>query len=277
MTHGKVPVVFGAVVALSLIGGGCATKKHVREAIAPVQNQVNDIDKQTKENHQAIGDLDRQVATADEKAVDAGKRAAAAAEAASSANNAAVQARQQADSATSAAQQAQQGVSKLDQTMQTSFQNLDNYKLVTTEHVYFRTGASSLSKEDEEKLAAAVQNVGTAKGYLIEVEGFADRTGDKAYNRELSRRRADAVVHYLTVEHNVPLRGIRQLGVGSDFPNADNSTRAARKENRRVDVKIYTLDLTGSSQALNQSSPAPGDRNSASTADVKNAPAPPQQ
>jgi len=147
MRQGKASAVFGAVVALSLIGGGCATKKHVQEAIAPVQNQVNDVEKQTKENHQAIGDLDRQVATADEKATDAGKRAGEAAEAANKANQAAAQAAQQAEQARLAGQRAQDGVSKLDDTMQTSFQNLDNYKLVSTEHVYFRVGASKSARK----------------------------------------------------------------------------------------------------------------------------------
>ena len=75
--------------------------------------------------------------------------------------------------------------------------------------------------------------------------GFADRTGSKAYNLELARRRADAVVRYLSVDKNIPLRDIRMLGVGSEFPNADNKTRAARKENRRVDVKIYALNISG--------------------------------
>ena len=253
MTLGKVHAGFGTIVALSLLGGGCATKKHVREAIAPVQTQVDDVDKRTKENHQAIGDLDRQVATADEKATDAGRRADAAAQSANNANSAALQARQQADTANAAALQAQQGVSKLDQSVQTSFSNLDNYKLVRTEHVYFRVGAATLGKEDQEKLDAAVQNLANVKNSIIEVEGFADRTGDKTYNRELSRRRADAVVHYLAVEHNLPLRGIREVGAGSDFPGADNSNRAARKENRRVDIRVYSLDLSGTSQALNQS------------------------
>jgi outer membrane protein OmpA-like peptidoglycan-associated protein len=253
MTQGKVQAGFGAIVALSLLGGGCATKKHVREAIAPVQTQVNDVDKRTKENHQAIGDLDRQVATADEKAVDAGKRADAAAQSANTANSAALQARQAADTANSAAQQAQTGLTKLDQNVQTSFSNLDNYKLVRTEHVYFKVGVSNLSKEDQETLDSAVQNMGNTKNCIIEVEGFADRTGDKAMNRELSRRRADAVVHYLAVEHNIPLRGIREVGAGADFPGADNSNRAARKENRRVDIRVYSLDLTGTSQAQNQS------------------------
>jgi outer membrane protein OmpA-like peptidoglycan-associated protein len=90
------------------------------------------------------------------------------------------------------------------------------------------------------------------KGYIVEVAGYADRTGDMAYNRELSRRRAEAVVHYLSVEHNVPLRTIREVGAGSDFPDADNKTREARKENRRVDIKIYSLELNG--QVSTQSS-----------------------
>jgi outer membrane protein OmpA-like peptidoglycan-associated protein len=65
------------------------------------------------------------------------------------------------------------------------------------------------------------------------------------------------VVHYLAVEHNVPLRAIRELGAGSDFPDANNKTRAARKENRRVDVKIYGLDLNGSAPTQSSLSPRP--------------------
>ncbi len=254
----------GAIAVLSLVGAGCATKKHVREAIAPVQNQVNqtqtqvgELQKQTAEHKQAIGDLDRQVATADEKAVDAGRRAAEAASAAAKANSAATEAAQRADSANSLAQQAQQGVSKLDSRLETSLNNLDNYKLASTQQVYFGFNKSVLSKEEQAKLDDAIQKVGGMKNYLIEVEGYADRSGDKAYNRELSRKRADAVVHYLAVEHNIPLRSIRELGVGADFPEADNKTRAARKENRRVDVKVYTLDLSGQASAdLNNRPPA---------------------
>jgi len=251
------PVFLGVLSAISLASVGCATKKHVREAIAPVQNQVNQtqsqvntLQKQTDENKQSIGDLDRQVATADEKAVDAGKRADAAAEAAAKANTAAAEAAQHADAANSLAQQAQQGVARLD----TSFQNLDNYKLVSTEQVHFAVNKSVLTKDEIAKLDDAIQKVSAMKNYVIEVEGFADRTGDRTYNRELSRKRADAVVHYLAVEHNIPLRSIRELGVGADFPDADNKTRAARKENRRVDVKIYQLDLTGQATATAQAS-----------------------
>jgi outer membrane protein OmpA-like peptidoglycan-associated protein len=252
MTLRTTPAFLGALTVLSLASVGCATKKHVREAIAPVQNQVNQtqgqvttLQKQTDEQKQAIGDLDRQVATADEKATDAGRKAAEAAEAAARANSAATEAAQRADAANTLAQTAQQNVSRVD----LKFDNLDNYKLMTTEQVHFGLNKSTLTKDEQAKLDDAVQKIGGMKNYIVEVEGFADRSGDQAYNRELSRKRAEAVVHYLAVDHSIPLRSIRQLGAGSDFPDADNKTREARKENRRVDVKIYTLDLGGQTQS----------------------------
>src|ERR1700730_15143900 len=188
MTLRNTPAV-SALAVLSVLGAGCATKKHVREAIAPVQNQVNqtqgqvtDLQKQSAEHKQAIGDLDRQVATADEKAVDAGKKAAEAADAAAKANSAAVEAAQRADAANAAAQQTSQ---KLD----TSLQNLDNYKLVTTQPVYFGLNRATLAKDEQEKLDEAVQKIASMKMYIVEVEGFAVRGGRCAYNRALSLKR----------------------------------------------------------------------------------------
>ena len=252
-------VFVGALAALSVASVGCATKKHVREAIAPVQNQVNQtqsqvtaLQKQTDDQKQSIGDLDRQVATADEKAVEAGRKAAEAADAAAKANAAATDAAQRADSANNLAQQAQQSAVRVDQKLD----NVNNYKLVDTEQIHFGFNRSNLSKDEQAKLDDAVQKIAGMKNYVLEVQGYADRTGDKGYNRELSRKRADTVVHYLAVEHNIPLRSIRELGVGSDFPDADNKTSAARKENRRVDIKIYTLDLNGSGATAQNSPPS---------------------
>jgi len=260
MSLRNIPAVIGALGVLTIGSVGCATKKHVREAIAPVQNQANQTqaqlgtlqtqtDAHNKQTDQAIGDLDRQVATADEKAADAGKKAAEAAAAAAQANTAAAAAAQQAQAANTLAQQTG---TKLD----TTIQNLDNYKLISTAPVYFGLGKSTIAKDEQAKLDDTAQKLMGMKGYLVEVEGFADRSGNIASNRELARKRADAVVHYLAVEHNIPLRSIRELGVGSDFPDADNKTRAARKENRRVDVKIYSLDISGGGAQASNAAPA---------------------
>ncbi len=258
MITGKAPIVFTAALAAALVGGGCATKKHVREAIAPVQQQVNTVQKQASDNKTAIGDLDRQVSSADEKATDAGKRAGQAMDAANGANQNALQAGQRADAANAAAQQAQSGVASLNR----SLQNLDNYKLIDTKQVFFKTGHYTLDKDAQAELDNALQSLGNMHSYVIEIEGFADHTGNKAMNVELSRKRADSVVRYLTVDHNVPLRDIRTLGIGSDFPNAVNKTRADRRENRRVDIKVYALDMTGgqASATTQNGSPNTADR-----------------
>jgi OOP family OmpA-OmpF porin len=251
------PVLLGAVATLSLLTGACATKKHVREAIAPVQTQVGELQKTTQQQQQAIGDLDRNVSKADEHAMEADRKATAAGQAAQQANQAAQQASQSADRAN---QSAQQAMSRANTIASGIADNLNNYKLLSTEKVYFKVNRSNLSDEDRQKLDAALQQVQNSKNYVIEVEGYTDKTGSKAANLELARRRAEAVVRYLTVDKNVPLRAIHDVGVGSEFPDATNKTRAERKENRRVDVKVYALDLsavTGTSASANMPSQTP--------------------
>jgi len=248
--HFKTPapaLLFG-VAALSLFTGACATKKHVREAIAPVQNQVNEVQKKTESNTAAIGDLDRNVARVDEKAMEADRKATAAAQSADKANQAAGQAQQAADKANGAAQQSMVKATSIDSRVSNLVNNLSNYKLVTTEKVYFRVNHYELTQEEKAKLDQAIQNLENSKNYVIEVAGYTDKTGSKVGNLELSRRRADAVVRYLTIDHNIPLRRVHDVGAGSDFPDAANKTREERKENRRVDVKVYTFDESGGGQ-----------------------------
>jgi outer membrane protein OmpA-like peptidoglycan-associated protein len=246
------PIMLSGVVAFSLITGACATKKYVRNTVSPVQGQLNDVSKQTQENKSSIGDLDRNVARVDEKAMEADKKAVAAAQAAQQAQQAAEQAHNAANTAQQGVQQANQQIASVDQ----KFGNLDNYKLVNTEKVYFKLNRANLDQESKDKLDQAVQSVQNMKGYVIEVEGFTDKTGSRALNLDLARRRAEAVVRYLTVDHNIPLRKIHDIGVGSEFPNANNKTRKDRQENRRVEVRVYSLDITGAGGAAMESSGA---------------------
>lgn len=232
--------VITAVAGLALMSQGClATKKNVQAQIAPVQAQVNAVQKDTVTNKQSIGDLDRTVAGVDEKAAEAGRRAQEAADAAGRATALAQDAGQRAEGARDAANQVG---SRLDQTVA----NLDNYQLTNTSKVYFGFGKSVLTKDEKAKLDQAIQTIASAKNYVIEVEGYTDRTGGKDYNVALSQHRADAVLRYLAV-NNVPPRKIHVIAIGSEDPNAQNKTRADRKENRRVDVRVYSLNLNASS------------------------------
>lgn len=247
----------GACLALCLTGASCATKRHVRESIAPVQdainrarNQVDALQGQLDQNRQRIGGLDRRLATTSEKAAGAGAASGEALETARRAVNTASEAARRADRAGATAQQAQRDLAATNQRINEVVTRLDNYRLAFGEKIYFAFSKSGLTKEERSKLDLAVRRLHGMKNYLVEIEGFADSSGDVRANRELSRKRADAVVHYLVVEQGVPLRSIRELGAGSDFPHADNQTPNARKQNRRVDLKIYSLDLAAPAAAV---------------------------
>jgi OmpA-OmpF porin, OOP family len=116
---------------------------------------------------------------------------------------------------------------------------LDDYVPQDSIAVNFRLGSSILNADAKTKLDAIATKAMNAKGYVLEVTGFADATGNTQRNRALSSRRADAVISYLVENHQIPLRRIvTPYGFGESNPIADNKTREGRAENRRVEVKV---------------------------------------
>jgi len=117
--------------------------------------------------------------------------------------------------------------------------SLDDYEVQKTETVNFRVGSWMLSKEAKATLDDIAAQAKTAKGFVIEVRGFASADGGENSNRILSQKRAEAVMHYLAENHDIPLhRIVMPLGYGEAMPVADNSTRDGRKQNRRTEVSI---------------------------------------
>jgi len=240
---GKASTALASVLLLGIGATGGATKKYVRNTVSPVENRVTANDKKIADHASAISELENGLSKTDEKAMEADRKAVAAGQEAAKANAAAGQANtaagQASQSADSARQLAQNGMTRIGEVVD----NIDNYKLVTTEKVLFPFGKATLSTEAKAQLDAAVTNIASAKNYVLEVQGFTDKVGSPSYNIELSQRRADAVVRYLTVQHQLPIRKISVLGVGSDEPAADNATADGRKQNRRVELKVFALDL----------------------------------
>src|SRR4026209_1000649 len=116
---------------------------------------------------------------------------------------------------------------------------LDDYAPQETAAVNFKTGSSVLSPESKTTLDDIASKALNAKGYVLEVSGFADSRGSVNLNRALSQRRADAVIRYLVENHNIPLRRIiTPYGYGEMNPVAENETREGRAQNRRVEIKL---------------------------------------
>jgi outer membrane protein OmpA-like peptidoglycan-associated protein len=175
--------------------------------------------------------------------MDADRKAVAAGQAASQAQTRADAAHGRADAAYGRADQATQLAESTRSRLGEVVENIDNYKMVSTEAILFGLNKSTLTKDAKAQLDAAVQKIQGTKNYVLEIQGFTDKTGSANTNLALSQRRADAVVRYLTVQHNIPLRKINVLGIGEDDPNADNKTREGRKQARRVEIKVFALEL----------------------------------
>ncbi len=117
--------------------------------------------------------------------------------------------------------------------------DIDQYNVKGTTNVYFDTGQSALSADDQRELCAAAEQAEATDNALLLVVGYTDAVGDEDYNQELSERRSGRVVNYLQQKCGwAPYRMLTPAGMAESDPAADNSTPQGRAQNRRVAVNI---------------------------------------
>ena len=89
-----------------------------------------------------------------------------------------------------------------------------------------------------EDVAAALLD---SSGFSIEIQGHTDSVGDEDYNKDLSKRRANSVKDFLANRGVEPGRLIIK-GYGEIAPIADNKTPDGRATNRRVELKVISVE-----------------------------------
>lgn len=223
---------------------GCSSKNYVRSQTAPIVQQTNELDAKTAADHRNILDTDER----------AQKGIAGAQGAADTANQHALAAGQSADTANQSAQEAYNRVDSLTGVVA----NLDNYKPLSDVSVTFHFDKAVLTSSDKKKLDDLATNLTSARGYILEVTGGTDSTGDANYNYQLSQRRADAVVNYLASKYNIPPHKFYLIGIGKDQEVASNRTAAGRAQNRRVEIKLMS---NMANQPATSASSAPAEPN----------------
>ena len=116
---------------------------------------------------------------------------------------------------------------------------LDQYELLKVVTVPFDLNSAKLTGAAKAQLDELASKAPGAKNYLVEIQGYADPTGDFDKNLKLSKDRADAVIQYLTVKHHIPLRRIMvPMGYGETKLLDTSETATALAKNRRVEVRI---------------------------------------
>jgi OmpA-OmpF porin, OOP family len=241
-------VISAGILAVALLSGGCATKTYVRNTTAPIQAKVDQVGDTTQKQGQQIQQTQTDVKQVDEKAQSG---ISAAKEQAMTAQNHANEAMNKANQAAAMANHDSEEIANLRQVVS----NIDDYKQVSDVTIPFAFDKYTLTAKDKEDLDNLVANASKNKRYFIAVEGYTDRTGTRAYNETLSRKRADAVVEYLVAKHDIPIYRIHMIGLGDEKPVDEGHTRAARAKNRRVEVKIFSADQSPAATADAQPAP----------------------
>ncbi len=233
-------IISGATLAGMMLGTGCvATRKFVRNTVSPVEQRVGSTEKKNGEqdtaiaaNKSSIDDVDRDLSRTKERVNDVDTKVQAASAAAQKADEKAGEAAQAAENARSFAERSSTELRK-------SIDGLTTFRLVKEASVQFNLNRWTLNDDAKAQLDELAKSFSGMNNYVVEIQGFTDTTGAVSYNERLSQERAESVARYLSVNYKVPLRSIRFLGEGSAIPVADNKTRDGRKQNRRVEVKVW--------------------------------------
>jgi outer membrane protein OmpA-like peptidoglycan-associated protein len=135
----------------------------------------------------------------------------------------------------------QQIASNQEEIQQTNkrFSELTEYDTKADSSVYFAVGSTTISAKDKAALKQLAHDAVNLTGYIIQVKGFADSSGNAAMNQKLSMERAQNVIAFLLQDCNIPVRHVVAPGaMGTADPAAPNETAQGRSENRRVEVKV---------------------------------------
>jgi outer membrane protein OmpA-like peptidoglycan-associated protein len=249
----KLTAQLATIAALSLLGTGCATKKYVAQTVAPIDARVTgtetkntDQDKQIAEHGKNIEELDRSASRTREQLKDTDAKAVAAGEAAAKADQKADGARQAADGARTLAQQGLDANVQLAHTVDA----MNKYNVLKSETVLFAVNQAKLTEDAKSQLQELAKSTDGLDRYVIEVQGFTDKTGSPSINERLSQQRAQEVARYLANEYKIPVRSISLLGSGYALPVADDKTREGRKLNRRVEVRLFVPEAATATKAM---------------------------
>lgn len=103
--------------------------------------------------------------------------------------------------------------------------------------VLFETGKAEILPTARERLNQVAEALKQNDGRKVEVVGYTDNVGTDEKNRDLSRRRAEAVKEYL-VTRQVPADLLTASGRGKESPIANNANPEGRAMNRRVELVV---------------------------------------
>lgn len=114
-------------------------------------------------------------------------------------------------------------------------------KAVLKSRVFFELSKSDLTPEAVGALNEIAALLRLYRNNVLVVEGHADNTGEKKYNKNLSDARAKAVFNFLA-ENGIEKYRMKIVHYGDSKPIKDNLAESGRAENRRAEIIIFKGD-----------------------------------
>ena len=103
--------------------------------------------------------------------------------------------------------------------------------------VNFANDSAKLTHTSESKLNEVAQTLKHCASASVVISGHTDNIGSVTYNKQLSMRRTESVMSYLT-SRGVTARRLQAKAFGESQPIATNDTPAGREFNRRVELSL---------------------------------------
>ncbi|MFN3312677.1 MAG: OmpA family protein [Hyphomonas sp.] len=116
----------------------------------------------------------------------------------------------------------------------------DQIALTMPSGITFQQGRADIQPNFYSALNSVSNTLKEYPSTAVDIYGHASSEGDRAFNQRLSQQRADSVRNYL-VNQGVQSVRLNAVGMGIDYPVADNSTEAGRVQNRRVEIILTPI------------------------------------
>ena len=105
--------------------------------------------------------------------------------------------------------------------------------------VFFDLDKDNIKDSEKPKLEEVAAIMNENNEYFLEIHGYADEIGNKDYNIDLSKRRADSVIGYL-VNKGVKRNRLKMYIHGEQVVLDKNKKKLENKYARVVDFKIFS-------------------------------------
>jgi len=108
---------------------------------------------------------------------------------------------------------------------------------VVLNNLFFPTNKYTLEPKSKTELNKLVQFLNLNKTVRIQISGHTDDVGENQFNLELSRKRAQSVIDFLT-QQGINRNRLEAVGYGETKPVQPNTSAENRQLNRRIELGI---------------------------------------